>query len=113
MHHRAGVETVFRAQDRLDDILVALLDRSLDDDVQVLGAAVALDDDLTGAEVADVERSPQFIDLVVAQTIERRVVTVERLRHRAPPSMERWPSIHWDTRPPTPVHHAHTKSVSQ
>ena len=66
VHDRARIEALLRAQDRLDLVAVAFLDRALDDDMQMLGAAVALDDRLAGAEIADVQRRPQFVDLARA-----------------------------------------------
>jgi hypothetical protein len=89
VHHGAGVEAVLRAERRFDLVVIALLDRSLDDDVQVLGAAVALDDDVAWTEIADVERRTQLADLLVREPIERRIVTVERLRHEGMASTTR------------------------
>src|SRR5262249_61454352 len=81
MHHRARVETVLRAEPGGDLVAVVLLDRALDDDVQLIGGGVALDDDFAGPEIADIEGGAQIVDLAVAQAIERRIMDVERLRH--------------------------------
>ena len=56
--------------------------------------------DLAGAEIADVQRRPQLVDLVVRQPVERRIVAVERLRHHTRPTMGRWP-IRKDPRRPS------------
>ena len=64
-------------------VAVALLDAPLMHDEQAVGRAVAGDDRLAGAEVADVQRGADGFDLGRRQAVERRVRSVESLRHAA------------------------------
>ena len=81
LHQRAAVERIARTAQRDDFIVVALLDAALDDDEQAFGSAIARNDRFARTEIADVKRIADNLELFQAQTIERRVVRVKRLRH--------------------------------
>src|SRR5262245_13305525 len=81
MNDGARVEAVLWPENGLDLGAVALVDRALDDEMKMRGAAVALDDDVAGREVADVERVLELVELVMRKTVEGRVVAVEIVRH--------------------------------
>ena len=78
----ATVEAIARAAQADDFVAVALLDAALDDDVERVRGAVAGDQGLAGAEIADVERRFDRADLLRRQPVERRIGRIERRRHR-------------------------------
>jgi len=79
----AAVETIAGAAQSHHLVAVALLDAALDDDEQRVRRAVARDQRLAGAEVADVERPLDRGGFLWRQPVEWRVGRVERLRHRS------------------------------
>ena len=81
LHQRPAVERIAWTAQCDDFIVIALLDAALDDDEQAFGSAVARNDRFAWAEIADVKRIADNPELFKAQTIERRVVRVKRLRH--------------------------------
>ena len=73
----AAVETIAGAAQADDFVAVALLDAALDDDEQRVRRAVAGDQRLAGAEIADVERRFDGADLLRRQPVERRIGRIE------------------------------------
>jgi len=80
LHQRPAVERIAWTAQCDDLIVIAFLDAALDDD-EAFGSAVARNDRFAWAEIADVKRIADNPELFKAQTIERRVVRVKRLRH--------------------------------
>ena len=60
----AAVEAVLGAEQRQQVVAVALLDRALDDDEQGVGRRILRDDRFARAEVGDIQRGTQRLDLL-------------------------------------------------
>ena len=79
----AAIEAVFGAEQCQQVVVVPLLDRAFDDDVESIGRRVLLDNRFARPEVGDIERRTQRLDLVWRQTIKRRICGIESLGHCA------------------------------
>jgi hypothetical protein len=73
VHEGARVETVFRAEHSLERVAIANLDGSLEDDMQLVRWMPLPDDYFIWTEIADIERRPEFFNLLMGETVERRV----------------------------------------
>src|SRR5215831_2148552 len=76
-----AIEAVLGAEQCQQVLVVPLLDRTLDDDVEGIRRLVLLDNCFVRTEVGDIERRTQRLDLCWRQTIKRRICSVESLGH--------------------------------
>ncbi len=89
MDEGAAVEAVLGTEQRQQIAAVALLDRALDDDEQRIGWLILGDDGFARAEVVDIQRGTQCLDLWRGQTVERRIGGIEGIGHLYSPT-GRW-----------------------
>src|SRR5207237_952135 len=82
VNESAAVEAVLGTEQRQQIVAVALLDRTLDDHEQGVRGRILGDDGFAGAEVGDIQRGTQRLDLLRSQAIERWVAGIDSVVHR-------------------------------
>src|SRR5258706_4167243 len=70
MDEGAAIETVLGAEQRQQIAAVTLLDGTLDDDEQGVGGRILGDDGFARAEVGDIQRRAQRLDLLRCEAVE-------------------------------------------
>src|SRR6476619_8444866 len=81
MDEGAAIETVLGAEQRQQIAAVTLLDGSLDDDKQGVGGRILGDDGFARAEVGDIQRRAQRLDLLRCEAVEGWVGGIEGVGH--------------------------------
>jgi hypothetical protein len=81
MDESAAVEAVLWTEQCEQTCFVSLFDRALDNDIKSIRKTIPIYDCFVWTKVGNVERGAQGLGFAWRQTVEWRIVKVERFRH--------------------------------